>query len=197
MKRKSLVFVFMLVMATTATFAQEKSSSSKNFWWGPKVGVDLTTPTTDESTIRSEVKSNYQIGLFLQFGKKFYVQPEFYYATRKEQIVSGSVITENKINSFRVPLLVGMRIFNLGVVSGRVMIGPSATYVLDENIGSSNVAFEKKNLNFSLTGGAGADIIGLITLDVRYSVDLNDNTRNSIKQLSLEDGVNVTVGLKF
>lgn len=196
MKKKNLLCVLALIMATTTAFAQD-NSGSKNFWWGPKVGVDLATPTTNEATIRSEVKSNFQVGLFLQFGKQFYVQPEFYYATRKEQIVSGTVTTENKINSLRVPLLFGGRIFNLGVVSGRLMAGPAASYVLDENIGSGNVAFDKKNLNFSLTGGAGADILGLITLDVRYAVPLDSETRNSIKQLRLDDGVNVTVGLKF
>jgi hypothetical protein len=196
MNKKNLVLVFVLLMATSSIFAQEKSSD-KNFWWGPKVGVDLATPTTDENTIRSEVKSNYQLGLFLQFGKKFYIQPELYYAVRKERIEVGTATIENKINSIRMPLLLGMRLFNLGVVSGRVMVGPSATYILDENISSGNTNFDKKNLNFSLTGGAGVDVIGLITLDVRYAVDLNDNTRNSIKQLSLEDGVNVTLGLKF
>jgi hypothetical protein len=77
------------------------------------------------------------------------------------------------------------------------MAGPSASYVLDENIGSGNASFNKKNLNLSLTGGAGVDVIGLITLDVRYAVPLDNETRNSIKQLRLDDGVNVTLGLKF
>ncbi|MDQ7948889.1 MAG: porin family protein [Pedobacter sp.] len=197
MKRKILWLMFAFLMATSSVFAQESSSSStdKNFWWGPKVGVDLATPTTNEATIRSEVKSNFQVGLFFQFGKKFYIQPEIYYATRKEQIVSGTVTTENKVNSLRVPLLLGMRIFNLGVVSGHIQAGPAASYVLDQDLGSTS--FDKKNLNFSLTGGAGVDVIGLITLDVRYAVPLNSETRNSIKQLRLDDGVNVTLGLKF
>jgi hypothetical protein len=195
MNKKNLILMFALLMAASVTFAQEKSASESTFSWGPKVGVDLATPTTNENTIRSEVKSNFQIGLFLRSGKQFFIQPEIYYATRKEQIVSGSTITDNKINSLRIPVLVGMRIFNLGVVSGHIQAGPSLSYILDQDL--SSTSFDKKNLNFSLTGGAGVDVIGLITLDLRYAVPLNSETRNSIKQLRLDDGVNVTLGLKF
>lgn len=195
MNKKNLLLMFAFLIAASTTFAQESSKESKNFSWGPKVGVDLSTPTTDEATIRSEVKSNFQAGLFLRFGKKFFIQPELYYATRKEQYVSGTITTENKVNSLRMPLLLGMRLFNLGVVSGHIQAGPAASYVLDQDL--SSTSFDKKNLNFSLTGGAGVDVIGLITLDVRYAVPLDSETRNSIKQLRLDDGVNVTLGLKF
>lgn len=195
MKRKNLILMCALMLATSALYAQEKSDSNKNFWWGPKVGVDLTTPTTNEATIRSEVKSNFQAGLFFQFGKKFFIQPELYFATRKEQIVTATSTVENKVNSLRLPVLLGMRIFNLGLVSGHIQAGPSASYVLDQDL--SSTSFDKKNLNLSLTGGAGVDVIGLVTLDVRYAVPLNDEVRNSIKQLRLDDGVNVTLGLRF
>jgi hypothetical protein len=112
MNKKNLVVMFALLLVTSVAFAQEKSASESTFSWGPKVGVDLATPTTNESTIRSEVKSNFQAGLFLRFGKTFFIQPELYYATRKEQIVTGTTITDNKVNSLRLPLLFGMRLFN-------------------------------------------------------------------------------------
>jgi hypothetical protein len=105
MNTKNLLLMFALLTAASTTFAQEGPKTDSNFSWGPKVGVDLTTPTTDEATIKSSVKSNFQLGIFLQFGKKFFVQPEFYYATRKEKIQAGTIITENKINALKIPVL--------------------------------------------------------------------------------------------
>jgi len=197
---KKLILSFLMTLTTAFTFAQTAEEQPK-FWFGPKVGVDLATPTIDENQIRSEVKSNYQYGFFLQFGRKFYIQPELYYATQKEEISTASG-NYNTVNSIKLPVMLGMRLFNLAIVSGHIMAGPTASYIVSEKYGplitgGTNPTFEREKLNLALQGGAGVDVIGLITLDVRYSVNLSDNVKQQFQSLSLNNGVNVTLGIKI
>lgn len=160
------------------------------FWWGPKVGVDLFTPTIDQQAIEAQVKSNFQVGFFLQFGRTFYFQPEFYYGMRKENYSGEGDVT---INTIKVPLMFGIRLLNLKVISAHLMGGPSASFLIDESANNLGV----KKSSFALQAGGGVDVLGFITLDVRYSVDLNGSTQEQIDRLRWDSGVNVTLGIKF
>ena len=193
---KKLMLSFLLTLTTPLVFAQT-TDEAPIFWFGPKVGVDLAKPTLEQNQIRSEVESNYQYGFFLQFGRKLYIQPELYYATQKEAVGTSSS-NFNTVNSLRLPVMLGMRLLNLKVVSAHIMAGPTASYVLGEKSSTSTaITFNRDKLNFALQGGAGVDVFGLITLDVRYSVDLNDNVKQQFQSLSINNGVNVTLGIKL
>jgi len=194
MKKKLYLVVISFFLLSGITYAQDQTSSEMpvkkpTFWWGPKVGADFLTPTIDQGAIESQIKSNYQVGFFLQFGRKFYIQPEFYYATQIEPafLTSAPDVT---INTLKVPIMLGMRLINLKVISAHLMAGPSASFLLKDSSPNSN----RKQSNFALQAGGGIDLIGLFTLDVRYSFD---TTNNLIKQFSWDNGVNVTFGIKF
>jgi len=198
MKKILSFLVFSLFLFHGMAYAQyqgsmESPAKEPNFWFGPKVGVDLFTPTIDQNAIESQIESNYQAGIFLQFGRKFYFQPEFYYAVRKEN--SGGTIADVTINTLKVPMMFGMRLFNLKVISAHIMAGPSASFLLKESI--TNPDLTRKKSSFAIQAGGGVDFLGFITLDVRYSVDMNNTMNEQIKQLSWDSGVNVTLGLKL
>lgn len=198
MKKLLSVIVFGLFLFSGSSYAQYQSSmegpaKQVNFWFGPKVGVDLFTPTIDQDAIESQIKSNYQAGFFLQFGQKFYFQPEIYYATRKENF--GSTAAEVTINTLKVPLMFGMRLFNFNVISAHIMGGPSASFLLKESATIPNLTREKSN--FAIQVGGGIDLFGFITLDVRYSMDINNTMNDQIKQLGWDSAVNVTLGVKI
>lgn len=192
MKKILSLIVLGLFLFSSISYAQDQPTSETpikkkpNFWFGPKVGVDLLTPTIDKIAITNQLKSNYQAGVFFQFGRKLYFQPEFYYGTQKEN--SGGTV-----NTLKVPLMLGLRLINLKVISAHIMGGPSASFLLKESV--TNPSREKSS--FTLQAGAGVDLLGFITLDVRYSVDMNGPINDQIKQLSWGSGVNVTLGLKF
>ena len=195
MKKKLYLVVISLFLLSGISYAQDQTSSEMpvkkpTFWWGPKVGADFLTPTIDQNEIQSQIKSNYQVGFFLQFGRKFYIQPEFYYATQKEPGITTDDVT---INTLKVPLMLGMRLVNLKVISAHIMAGPSASFLLKESITDPN----RKQSNFALQAGGGIDLIGLFTLDVRYSFDMSNSMSNQIKQFSWDNGVNITFGIKF
>lgn len=188
---KKIIITLAFILFAITSIAQTSIDKKPSFWFGPKVGMDLLTPTLDQNSIKSQVENNYQAGIFLQFGRKFYVQPEFYYATQKQKI--GTVY--NTINTAKVPLMFGMRLVNLKVISAHIMAGPSLSYLLSET--NPNTDPDRKKANFALQAGGGVDLLGFITLDVRYSVDLNNSTNSQIKQLSWSNGVNATLGIKL
>lgn len=200
MKKFLSALVLGLFLFTSISYAQDQNDTQNqnkkqpNYWYGPKVGVDLLTPTIDQNEIKAQVKSNYQFGFFLQFGRKFYFQPEFYYHTQRENRTElGVNPQEVTVNTLKVPLMFGIRVFNFKVVSGHLMGGPTASFLLKESTTDPN----RKKTSFALQAGGGVDLLGFMTLDVRYSVDLNGSTNEQIERLSWDSGVNVTLGIKF
>lgn len=196
MKKILSLVVFCLFLFSGISYAQDQSFAENpvkkpHFWFGPKVGVNLFTPTIDQDDIKTQINSNYQAGFFLQFGRKFYIQPEFYYAVQKEPGITTN--EEVTINTLKVPLMLGMRLINLKVISLHIMAGPSASFLLKESVTNP----DRKKSNFNLQAGGGIDLIGLITLDVRYSIDLGSSIDTQINQLGFDSGVNVTLGFKF
>jgi hypothetical protein len=191
-----LVMLIALLLFPAYTFAQEQAPAAANekphFWWGPKVGLNLATATIDKNAIKSQFDSNSQFGIFFQFGRILYLQPEFYYAMYKEQPTTG---VATKVNSLKVPVLVGLRLINLGIVSAHVMAGPQGTFFLSESNPLTGVTRQKSSYNFQL--GAGADILGFITVDLRYSFGLDNSLGTQIQGLDLKSAINATVGLKF
>lgn len=187
------LFLFSGVSYAQYQSALEVPAQEPNFRFGPKIGVDLFTPTFDQSVIESQIDLNFQAGFFLQFGRKFYIQPEFYYAMRKEK--SSGTTSDVTINTLNIPLMFGMRVFNLRVISAHIMAGPSASFFLKESVTSPGL--ERRKSNFAIQAGGGVDLLDFITLDVRYAVDLNDSMNKQIKQLGWDSSVNVTLGLKL
>ena len=197
MKKTLGVIVISVFLLSDMAFAQYQYASAnpaseQNFCFGPKVGFELSTPTIDQNEIESQMKSNYQAGIFLQFGRKFYFQPEFYYATRKEK--SGGT-TDITVNTLKVPMMFGLRLFNFKMISAHIMGGPSASFLLNERL--TNHYSTRKKYNFAIQAGGGVDLVGCFTIDIRYSVDLNDSMNVQTKQLGVDSRVNITLGIKI
>lgn len=172
------------------------SVKKPKFWYGPKVGVDLVTPTFDQNDIKAQLKSNYQLGMFFQFGRKLYLQPEFYIAFENEnRNIASTTTKEVMVKSLKVPVLLGLKLIDIGLVSAHVMAGPSGSYFLTEN--KSDAEIMRKKSDYKLQLGGGVDVLGFITLDVRYNVNMNDQLKEELTNLTWDSAVNVTLGLKF
>ncbi len=194
-----LVALFSNVYSQDSNVENEKKESNKkhNVWFGLRGGMDLETPTIDTEEIKTQLNSNYQFGAFVRLGKKLFIQPEVYYAVRNEQHTFAQAPKQEKVmvNSLKVPVLLGIRIINLGVVSAHVMAGPMGTMFLSQSHTEHEI--ERTKYEYKVQLGGGVDVLGFITVDVRYSVNLNDNIKEELNQLRFNDGVNVTLGLKF
>jgi hypothetical protein len=199
MKKLLSITLLSLLLCPGFIFAQDSSTPAEkpkpNFWFGPKIGLDLAQPTIDEATIKQTFKSNAQIGIFFQFGRKLYLQPEFYYAMHKESNYIAGKTTETNVNTLKIPVMVGLRLINLGIISAHIMAGPQASFFLNESNPIANSTRKSSNYNFQF--GGGIDLLGFITLDVRYSSSLSA-IKSTVSQLNWEkSAVNATLGLKF
>jgi len=158
--------------------------------------LDLSKPTLNQNDIKAQLKSNYQLGMFFQFGRKLYIQPEFYLAFEKEnRDISSAPAEDVMVKSLKVPVLLGLKLIDLGIVSAHVMAGPMGSIFLDES--KFDLEIIRKKIDYKLQLGGGLDVLGFITLDVRYAVNLNDQVQKELTNLTWDSGVNVTLGLKL
>ncbi len=172
MKRVILLSAFLLL--TTFTFAQ--------FTVGPKIGITMSKLSTNFEDVTEEMKTGFQFGAFVRFGKKIYVQPEIMFATKGGIIKEPGINTDFtvKLSTIQIPLIVGYRVLNLNVVNLRLHGGPAISFVTNKEITvsaeSGEEAFDGAHIkdaiwNFQL--GLGVDVL-MFTLDVRYEWGLNN-----------------------
>jgi len=176
---KKITMLFVLMLAAGFAFSQISL--------GPKVGFNTSKLTTDVSDIKSDASNSFNFGAFLRLGKKIYVQPEVNWLTRggvfKTPSISGisPINQEVSMKTIEIPLLLGWRIINFGVGNVRLMVGPSASIVMDATVDITNeddllnpikdTDFE--DLIWGFNAGVGVDVL-MFTLDVRYQMGLNE-----------------------
>jgi len=215
MKTK-LVISAMLVVFSMQTFAQDVTiiqsnatdntqsySSTKKphkprFWIGPKFGTDILTGIpSDLSSVTDRLKEQWQAGVMMQLGRTLYLQPEAYYSVTNTTV--GTVTTSSQ--SIKVPVMLGLRFLNLGLFSLHIMGGPSWTIPMSAD---NSVDMDAKQMDWLV--GAGIDILGFITADIRYRYDTDKALSDQITGFKVSDDgdplrpytpLNVTIGLKL
>jgi hypothetical protein len=183
----TVIFASVFFVATAQQSSQEYQLEKKhNIWFGLRAGSDFSSPTTDLEVIENQLNSNLQFGAFVKMGKKVFLQPELY----------GNLLVEDNlntkkfvVNSVRVPVLVGFEIINLKVASAHLMAGPMATFFISP--------YPNQKYDYKLQLGGGIEFLRLLSLDIRYSVNLNDNVKEELKKLAWNSGVNVTLGIQL
>jgi hypothetical protein len=170
--KRIILIVAMLSMASL-TFGQ--------FTLGPKIGVNMSNISTNIEDVTEDMKTGFQFGAFVRFGKKLYLQPEVLFSTKGGTLkTNGSDLeTKIKLNTIEIPLEVGFKLLNLKVVSLNIMGGPSVSMVVKEEI-EVNQEIENpitedhiKNAIWNFNLGVGVDVL-MFTFDVRYNWGLNN-----------------------
>jgi hypothetical protein len=170
---KKILILLIIVFAALDNFGQ--------FTLGPKIGYTASKLSTDFDDIKESAKNNFQIGAFLRFGKKLYLQPEVYYTTSGGKLkLSGTELEQEvKLKNLAVPILVGFKLINVKVFNLRIMAGPVANFILDKKVDFDNSypnpiqESDFKNVAWGMDVGAGVDVF-FLTLDVRYEFGLNN-----------------------
>lgn len=184
MKAKS-IFILSILFLSIGISAQDTKESK--FWWGPKFGLDVSTSTANLDQLTSQLNGNYQAGIFMQFGKKLYFQPEIYYA---KYFIENSGSSNSSLKFVKIPLMVGLKFLDIGLVSLHANAGPTYTKQLGNDQASGN---------FKWGVGAGANVLGFITTDLRYTFQRSDVSGvEEIENLISNGGmINLTVGLRL
>jgi len=192
---KKITVLFVLMLAAGYAFSQISL--------GPKVGFNTSQLTADASEIKDEMSNSFNFGVFLRLGKKIYIQPEVNWLTRGGIFKSPEIGDYKPINqeiemkTIEIPLLLGWRIVNFGVGNVRLMVGPSASIVMDKTVSTGDESnfynpIEESNLEDMIWGfnaGVGVDVL-MFTLDVRYQMGLNE-VLQKVEKLDLYSKSNV------
>jgi len=172
------------------TVETTKADKKKNIWFGPKFGMDISHFSYNAGDLQNDLSGNYQFGLLARFGKKLYLQPEIMYATYK----SATYATDStRLNYLKIPLMLGWRIINLGILSVHLKGGPQFSFQLADK---DKLIPNSKKLSWQL--GAGVDLLGFITTDLRYTLQPRKSIAEQIDGFDPNStGLNLTVGLKL
>jgi len=171
---KKIILLLGIVLFSFGAYAQ----SPVNF--GIKAGITSAKLKTDIDDITEEAKTGFEAGLFARVNiKKFYLQPELYYAVKGGIIKDGSLEQEIQLNTLDVPILVGYKIIGKGAFNFRVFAGPVASFIVNKKVDSGSDIIDdivEKSLADAIWGaqmGAGIDVL-IFTLDLRYEIGFND-----------------------
>lgn len=208
---KKLLFVFFVLLAFT-----RGNNSFAQFSIGIKGGVNLSQLKTDFKTQSFgdnlqqslDTKTGYVGGVYVRFGKKFFIQPEFIFSAKggSVNILKGGTTNSSQTvaieyTNFDIPVLIG---FKVGPI--RLNAGPMASFKvsdkgLDEALKSysSNVSESFKNASYGYQAGGGVDL-GALSLDLRYEGSLSEVTGNTFNNINFTQKGNLwqlTLGLKL
>jgi opacity protein-like surface antigen len=203
--KKTFLLIAALLMMGSAAFA----GGGFDLAIGPKVGYQTTKLSYNKADIKSDFSNHFTAGLFgrVTIGR-VYVQPEVLYF-KTSNVFDGHVtgvesnnlfnlptganvnVTLNQMN-LQVPIMLGVNIIDLDIVTLRAQAGPTAnftlksktlydqTYTLDgvqHDLSQQNATtdqdFNPKNISWGLQAGVGVDVLKRITLDVNYNFGLS------------------------
>jgi opacity protein-like surface antigen len=237
--KKSFLLIAALLMIGSAAFA----GGGIDLAIGPKVGYQTAKLSYQKADIKSSFSNHFTAGLFgrVTIGR-LYVQPEVLYF-KTSNIFDGHVtgvesdnlfnlptganvnLTLNQMN-LQVPILLGVNIIDLDLITLRAQVGPTANFVLKsqtlfdktytingqqaqlENT-TTDQNFNTKSIAWGLQAGLGVDLLDFVTLDINYNFglskvfeNLNNTTLGETFDFSNIDNTKqslfmVTLGLKF
>ena len=202
--KKTFLLIAALLMMGSAAFA----GGGFDLAIGPKVGYQTTKLSYNNADIQAGFANHFTAGLFgrVTLGR-LYVQPEVLYF-KTSNIFDGHVtgvesnnlfnlptganvnITLNQMN-LQVPVMIGVNIIDLNLITLRAQAGPTANFVLKsqtlydhtytingqqaeiENTNTANQDFDTKNIAWGFQVGLGVDVLKRFTLDVNYNFGLS------------------------
>ena len=201
--KKTFLLIAALLMMGSAAFA----GGGFDIAIGPKIGYQTAKLSYQNADIKSSFSNHFTAGLFgrVTLGR-LYVQPEVLYF-KTSNIFEGHVtgvesdnlfnlptganvnFTLNQMN-LQVPVMIGVNILDLDIVTLRAQAGPTANFVLKSqtlydktytmNGQQGEIAntttdqdFDTKAISWGVQAGLGVDVLKRITLDINYNFGLS------------------------
>lgn len=194
---KKLLLVAVICLFSSALFAQLSSPISIGIHGGI-VSTKMDTKIPSVSSLKDKADNGMMLGAFARINiKKWYIQPELNFVSRKSEIVVGGVSGEFKSKSMDIPMLLGYKIVKMPMFKLRAFAGPVASFNIDDSFSSTlKDQFKDEDLEGAVWNakvGAGVDVWKL-TLDVDYEFGLTDVSSEFLKKNKM---VNVTLGFRF
>ena len=219
--KKTFLLIAALFMMGSAAFADGGSGIDL----GIKAGFQTAKLSYEKANIKSDFANHFTVGLFGRVSAgRLYVQPEVLYFKTSNVFSAtvtpednGSLIEDAHVNltlnqmNLQVPVMIGIKVIDLDLITLRAQAGPTANFVLksqtlfdktyslngdqpeEETI--TNEEFDPKSIAWGVQAGIGVDVLKRFTLDINYSFGLSkmfDTLENTtIDEYFNTDNVNI------
>ena len=182
----------------------EKPARNSGLWVIPVVGIHASSFNADLKDGEADGRIGWNAGLdFRIHMKRFFIQPGVHYFsssmrfTSEDSVSSAPLLSGPRIQSLRVPLLLGLYLTkaNKGFFKMNVKAGATGSYLLavDNN---DQKQFDKDNIedfSYGLNAGIGLEF-GLITLDISHEWGVSRLFKDSDMKNNI---LRATIGLKL
>jgi hypothetical protein len=203
--KKTFLLIAALLMLGSAAFA----GGGIDLAIGPKIGYQTAKLSYNKANIKSDFSNHFTAGVFgrVTVGR-VYVQPEVLYF-KTTNVFDASVVGVESDNLFslptgahlnltlnqmnlQVPIMIGVNIIDLDIVTLRAQVGPTANFTLksqtlydetyslegqqfelDQDNTTTDKNFDTKSISWGVQAGLGVDILKRITLDINYNFGLS------------------------
>ena len=176
-------FLFITLIFTAAALNTNAQVAIK-----PSVGINLTDFSKDPNTGKYKSRVGYQIGGSVAFGKKFYVEPGFFWVKKSTEYVyegggSGQIDdTKFDISGIRIPVSVGVHVLgNEKSLVGLRAFGGASAFILTNVKNLDQDDF--KTASWGVFAGAGLDIT-IIFVEAKYEWSLT-NIQKNVSQIDV------------
>ncbi|MCF2447667.1 outer membrane beta-barrel protein [Dyadobacter sp. CY345] len=182
----------------------EKPARNSGLWVIPVVGVHASNFKADIQDGEADGRIGWNAGLdFRIHTKRFFVQPGVHYFsssmrfTSESEVSNAPLLSGPRIQSLRVPLLLGLYLTkaNKGFFKMNIKGGATGSYLLAVDNNDQN-AFNEDNIeefSYGLNGGIGLEF-GLITLDISHEWGITRLFKDSDMKNNI---LRATIGLKL
>lgn len=170
---KKLILLFVLVLGSTAIFAQDIK-------FGVKGGLNIANLSDDDN--KADAIADFHLGAFAQFGINNILsfQPELVYSRQGAKNKDGNISLTYNFDYINIPLLLRAKMFNTDKF--HIMAGPQigiltkAEGTLDN--GSTEITNDikdnLKSIDFSLALGLEYNIVEKVAINTRYNIGLSN-----------------------
>ena len=182
----------------------EKPARNSGLWVIPVVGVHASNFKADLKDGEADGRVGWNAGLdFRIHAKRFFVQPGVHYFsssmrfTSEDEVSNAPLLTGPRIESLRVPLLLGLYLTraNKGFFKMNIKGGATGSYLLAIDNNDQN-RFDKDNIeefSYGVNAGIGLEF-GLITLDISHEWGITRLFKDSDMKNNI---LRATIGLKL
>ena len=138
-------------------------------------GTELIRPNADNYAFSTDNRTGFHIGLQSRVNLAlFHIQPEIVYSMNKYKL-AGDAIGDGtlpdtrakiRVNTWDFPVLIGVKALFIRLQGGPVFNLSTQNTIVPESKTVPQILYKRSSVSYML--GIGVDIIGKVTLDVRY-----------------------------
>ncbi len=168
-KLTTIGIVALALVVLSASFAAAQSVTPNKLVINPQIGVNGSTLSGNPEGVKNEANVGWQIGGYLRYGKRFYIQPGIFWHYMSTETTSdvNDVKFDSKISTIQVPVCIGFNIVDSSALVFRAFAGAAVSFVTSVD---ENQYFEKDHINDTQwlgRIGVGLDFT-MFTVDLGY-----------------------------